>query len=134
MASQLVSIWMWAEACQNLDRAERLQRRFFELGEAAERPCWEPPLDVFESERELAIVIALPGVAAADVTVNFVGDALVVAAERRLPRTLEGAVIRRLELPHGHFERRIPLPAERYELARRELRDGCLQLVLRKIS
>lgn len=134
MASQLVSIWMWGEACQLLDRAERLQRRFFAIGETAGRPCWEPPVDIYETERELAVEIALPGVAAADVTVSFIGEALVVTAERRLPRATEGAVIRRLELPHGLFERRIPLAAERYELVRRELRDGCLQLVLRKIS
>lgn len=125
---------MWAEACQFLDRAERLQRRFFELGRTADQPCWEPPVDVFETESELLIEIALPGVAPQQVTTAVEDGALVVTGERKLPATAEPAVIRRLELPYGRFERRIPLAAGRYELVRRELVNGCLMLSLRKTA
>ena len=54
--------WMWAEACAMIERAEQLHRQFFRPGLArAPAANWEPPVDVFESERELTIVAALPG-------------------------------------------------------------------------
>jgi len=40
--------------------------------------------------------------------------------------------VRRLEIPYGHFERRIPLSNLQLEAGTREFRDGCLILRLRK--
>ena len=55
---------MWAEACALLDRAEQLHRQFFEPARAGTRLArWEPPIDVFETEQQLRIIVALPGVA-----------------------------------------------------------------------
>ena len=80
--AQIRSDWMWAQALQLLDQAERAHR------------------DVFRPS----------------------------GARRRT-----ACLIRRLEMPHGCFERRIPLAAGRYELTRRELAQGCLTLTLRKL-
>ena len=44
------------------------------------------------------------------------------------------AAIHRLEIPYGRFERRIALPAGRFEVARSDLVDGCLTLSLRKLA
>jgi HSP20 family protein len=125
---------MWAEACQILDRAERMQRRFFAPGDAVAEFSWEPPVDIFETADEFVIEIALPGVEPRATTVSLADGALIVAAERPLPVAAGRAAIRRLELPHGRFERRIAMPAGRYELARREFANGCLLLVLRKVG
>ena len=57
-------------------------------------------------------------------------DMLIVRGERRLPRRLASAAIQRLEIPHGHFERRLALPAGTWQLAGQELANGCLQLLL----
>src|SRR5438309_542666 len=46
---------MWAEACEMLDRANRLQRQFFRPRSAA---AWEPPVDVYETAHDLWIVAA----------------------------------------------------------------------------
>jgi HSP20 family protein len=125
--------WMWAEACELLERAERLNRQFFRPRTAdARRPSWEPPVDVLESEGELWILVALPGVGADRVQVVVDDGALVVAGERPMPGRTRAGVIRRLEIPYGYFERRIELPPGRFEVMRRELVDGCLVLGLRK--
>ena len=124
---------MWAEACEMLEQVERLQRQFFRPSGAPLRPAWEPPVDVFETEDTLRIVVALPGVAVADVRVVVEGGTLTVVGERRLPRESAGA-IHRLEIPHGRFERRIALPQGRYELSEHHLSDGCLSLQLRKLG
>ena len=124
--------WMWAEACEALARAERMQREFFRLGPPSAQPNWEPPVDMFETERELWIVAALPGVAAATVETAVKDGILVIAGERRPPPQQRDANIHRLEIPQGRFERRIALPSGVYELARRDVRDGCLTIVLLK--
>jgi HSP20 family molecular chaperone IbpA len=125
---------MWAEALRVIERAERLHQRFFDLAGSAQQPCWEPPVDMVETEAALFIEIALPGVDPERIEARFEEGALVVIAERDLPLPAEPAVIRRLELPHGRFERRVALPGGRYELQERQLINGCLHLCLRKLA
>src|SRR5688500_14327363 len=133
MAADDPRSWMWAEACAMIERADRLHREFFRPGsEAAQVANWEPPLDVFETEGELWILAALPGVELADLDISVDGDVLFIAGQRRLPAPARGAVIHRLEIPHGRFERRIRLPAARLALSRSELVSGCLVLNLTK--
>jgi HSP20 family protein len=133
MTTREPSSWMWAEAVRMLDRAENLQRRFFEPGGSARQPCWEPPVDIFETISGLFIEIALPGVNPQQTEVIFEETELLIIGKRDLPLASEPAVIRRLEIPYGRFERRIPLPLGHYELARRETVAGCLLLSLRKL-
>jgi HSP20 family protein len=45
---------------------------------------------------------------------------------------VRGTDILRLEIPQGRFERRIRLPASRWELNRSTLVNGCLLLNLTK--
>jgi HSP20 family molecular chaperone IbpA len=124
--------WMWAEACALIDRAERLQRQFFQPGlSAAPAASWEPPIDILETERELSIIAALPGVEPHDLELSIDEDVLSIAGRRRLPAA-RAAAIHRLEIPHGRFQRRIKLPAARLELSRSELVNGCLFLTLTK--
>ena len=125
--------WMWAEALALLDQAERVHRGTFRPGAARRTACWEPPVDVLETDGELWIQVALPGVTPEQLQVGIEGHALLVTGERTLPVPRGAGVIRRLEMPYGTFERRIDLPAGRYELVRRELTLGCLTLTLRKL-
>lgn len=121
---------MWAEALDMLERAERLQRRFFELGR---EHCWLPPVDIFETEHDVWVIAALPGVPATRLQIQFDFDTLVIAGERPIPPALRLAAVHRLEIPHGRFERRIELPPGRHELDAWELRDGCLIVNLHKL-
>ena len=125
---------MWAEARRVIERAERLHQRFFDLAGSAQEPCWEPPVDMVETDDALFIEIALPGVDPQRIEARFEGGILAVIAERDLRLPAEPALIRRLELPHGRFERRVPLPDGRYALERQQLVNGCLQLFLRKLA
>ena len=126
--------WMWAEACDLLDQAERLHRHFFRLDTSPTRPAWEPPVDMFENEREVVIVVAMPGVAADRVQVVTENGALIVRGERPLPFAGRPLAVHRLEIPYGAFERRIGLPNGRFEAGAPELSQGCLILRLRRAS
>ena len=127
--------WMWAQACELLDQADRMHRQFFRPA-GVDRPqgMWEPPVDVFEDEVELIIVIALPGVPAERIEVAIEGADMVVRAQSRFPFSGARRAVLRMEIPYGHFERRIRLPDARYEDATRELVHGCLTLRLRKVG
>ena len=84
--------WMWAEACAMIERAEQMHRQFFQPGSAAAPAAsWEPPIDVFESEHDLLIVVALPGVDTQDIEVSSEGAVLRVAGVRRLPAAVRGS-------------------------------------------
>lgn len=123
--------WMWSNALEALDHVERLHRQLFQP-RRTHAPSWEPPADVLETERALLIYVALPGVDACDVQAMIDQGALVVSGQRVLPKPLQSAVIHRLELPQGHFERRIPLPPGRYSAAQVASERGCLVIRLEK--
>jgi HSP20 family molecular chaperone IbpA len=124
---------MWSDAVQMLSRAERLHREIFRPGAmGAARGCWEPPVDVLETEREVLILAALPGVDPDAVGAAIEDGELVLSGARVLPHELGTAVIHRLELPQGHFERRVPLPPGRYDAVGRTAANGCLAITLRK--
>lgn len=126
---------MWARAFDLTAQAERLQRQFFRPAPSGTMPvAWEPPADVFENEREIVVVIAMPGVTAERMQVLSEPGMLIVRGSRPLPLIGPGHTVRQLEIPHGRFERRILLPAGRLQLEPLELQDGCLILRLLKIG
>jgi HSP20 family protein len=125
--------WMLSDAFETLARAERMHQQFLKLRPwaGADEPSWEPPIDVLETDREVLILIALPGVDPDEVEAMIEGDALVISGRRVLPAELRNARIHRLELPQGRFERRIPLPLGRYTITR-FASYGCVGLRLAK--
>ena len=125
--------WMLSEAIDSLARAERLRQLFFSLHSkaGAREASWEPPIDVLETEREILIFVALPGVDPEQVEAVIENGALVISGDRVLPAELRNARIHRLELPQGRFERRIALPTGRYAVSRFAV-NGCIGLRLAK--
>jgi len=122
--------WMLSEAIGSLARAERLRQQFFTL-QSSREACWEPPIDVLETEHELLILVALPGVDPEQVETVIENGVLVISGQRTLPAELRNARIHRLELPQGRFERHIALPAGRYAVSRFAL-NGCIAFRLEK--
>ena len=122
---------MWAQACEAMERAERLHRQFFHRGHAT--PYWEAPCDILETDDTLTILIALPGVAPEAISVSLSAGVLLVSGERPLPPEVVHGRIHRLEIPHGRFQRRIELPPLRFEISGRHLANGCLMVQLHKL-
>jgi HSP20 family molecular chaperone IbpA len=104
----------------------------FEPGRPAGRANWEPPVDVIETDQEVIILAALPGVDAEQISAKIENGTLIIAGVRKLPAEFQTAVIHRLELPQGRFERRLPLPPGRYGAVRQGVINGCLVIGLVK--
>jgi HSP20 family protein len=119
MSSRNPHSWMWAEAFELLERAQRLQRQFFAFGHAVQsQPRWEPPVDIVAYDP--------------DVQVSVKHGTLFVTALRSPPLNAQTTAVHRLEIPYGRFERQIALPAGRYELMEQSFVNGCLVLRLTK--
>jgi HSP20 family protein len=121
--------WMWLQAVELADEAERLQRRFLRyLGPGVDAVNWEPPVDIHETDDGLVLLFALPGVAPEDIEVRLERTALTVSAVRRLPAPRD-ALLRRLEIPHGRFVRQVALNGE-LRVAQSHYVNGCLEVRL----
>ncbi len=127
--------WMWVEAREVLDRTERLQRQFLRyLGPGTDGALWEPPVDIVETSDGLVVLFALPGVAAEQIEVRLEPTALAVSAIRQLKFGRPSTVIRRLEIPHGRFFRRIPLSGLPLAIAATRYEHGCLEVRLTRAT
>ena len=126
--------WMWERARSMVDRADRIQRRFFQLAPpGGQRPSWEPPIDMFETATELFVLVALPGVQLEAVEVVEREGVVRIAGQRNLPEAFRRASVHRLEIPYGRFERLIQLPPGRFQIAEPRQADGCLVLQFTKL-
>jgi HSP20 family protein len=132
METDFPRYWMWSEAFEVLARAERMHRQFFPPASSSSSVAWEPPVDVLETERAVLVLVALPGVDLGDVNAVIDGAELIISGSRTYPAEMRTATIHRLELPQGRFERRIRLPARRYNAIDRSASNGCLVIALKK--
>jgi HSP20 family protein len=136
MTSRDFSNWMWGEALSMIERAERLQRQFFQHATSVSTVSWEPPVDITESPEDVRVEVALPGVPADAISVSLDPSGLHLSALRAFPCRDDTVNVHRLEIPYGRFERHIALPlGDPYsplELVDKKLADGVLTLVFRK--
>ena len=135
MSRDFPNDWMWSQAFDMLARAERLHREIFRPSVSASRhPAWEPPVDILETTHQVLVLVALPGVSLDAVTTAIEGNDLIVAGTRVLPPEWSTAIIHRLELPQGRFERRVRLPSGHYRDVRQAAAAGCLLITLDKMG
>jgi HSP20 family molecular chaperone IbpA len=131
MSSERQYGWMWDEACDLVDAAEQAQRRFLRyVGPGGDAAAWAPPVDIQEVPEGVVVVFALPGVALEDIELRLEPAALTVRAARRLKVAHPDALIRRLEIPHGRFIRRIALSGVPLVLSATRYEHGCLEVYL----
>jgi HSP20 family protein len=123
--------WMYLQALDLVEEAERLQRRFVRyLGPSGGAVSWEPPVDIHEGAEATVVLFALPGVRPEDSVVHLDEASLTVSAMRRACGASPDALIRRLEIPHGRFVRQIPLTGRRLRIAQSQYLNGCLEVRL----
>ena len=116
-----------------LEQADRLSQQFFRVQEEEHSAgAWEPPVDIYETDESWNVLVALPGVPAERIAYRLDGACLDIAGERIAPRECAEGAIRRKEVPHGRFVRRLRFRSPPLEITQAQLKDGCLLLTLRK--
>ena len=111
MAKSEFTKWMWFEAVDRISRAQRLHQQFFTLSQHMGGPSWQPPVDVLETDTEVLIFFALPGVDPESVHVVAGERMLLIAGERRRPK-VAGHVYHQMEIEYGPFQRQVRLPED----------------------
>jgi HSP20 family protein len=86
---------------------------------------WQPPTDIYETDKDLVIKMCIPGIKTSEVAVEVNGDAVTICGVRKGPDP--GTVLKyhQMEIRNGYFERRlvlhIPFDPDRMHA---EYRDG----------
>ncbi len=69
-----------------------------------------PPVEVFETDRDVVINAELPGIDPKDVTVEIAEDSVILSGESKLESEIKEDTYYRSERAFGQFRRVIPLP------------------------
>jgi len=112
---------------------ERFASALLSDREAAEQDdVWAPPVDIYERDDSLVLLVDLPGFTREEIDLQVDGQTLTLRGAR--VRTQPGRGLR-LERPIGRFHRSfrigVPIDPSRVEAA---YRDGVLEISLPKIS
>lgn len=92
---------------------------------------WIPVCDVFETARELVVLLELPGLERDEIDVKLEGDELIVSGERQPEGQNPGDEHHRLERSYGAFSRRCRVPSNVDRSAvQAAFRNGLLRVTL----
>lgn len=95
---------------------------------------WTPQTDVYETEDDYRVTMALPGMSTEDIQVHFERDTLRVRGVRR-ERRGDLRNYFKMEIPVGPFERRIRLPRSiRADEIAVHYENGLLRITVPKVS
>jgi HSP20 family protein len=96
---------------------------------------WEPPLDVFETDQAVQILMDLSGVPKEAVRILFRSGVVIVAGEKSPPRGQPDQAFHLVEREFGRFARVVRLSGA-FDVggSRATLEDGELTIVLNKVA
>jgi HSP20 family protein len=75
-------------------------------------PYMEPPVDVYQTETEVVVVMEMAGISEEEIEVEVDGRSMAIRGERKPLRGRPGRSYSQMEIAHGSFQRELLLPAE----------------------
>ena len=95
---------------------------------------WRPPVDVYESGDEIIVLADLAGLNKEELHIELSRKRIKIAGIRKIVSVVADSRYCLAEIPHGYFERSIPLPAlVDAENASASYADGILMVRINKI-
>ena len=105
----------------------------FDLWEEMERQLHGVDTDLYETDANLTVTLAVPGFSAEEVSIEHTGDVLTVSGEHKKEEVSEKRSYHRKEIQIGKFTQSISLPIEvEAEQAEASFKDGILTITLPK--
>jgi HSP20 family protein len=99
----------------------------------AERAAMAPSVDMYETENDVVIKTALPGMKAEDVDINITGEMITIKGETKENSEVKEKAYHIREQRWGAFERTVGLPTVvQADKAKAEFEDGVLVVTLPK--
>ncbi len=127
-------VWRPFEEIERLRRDfDRILEEFLPVRREVETPIFVPPVEVYETDKEVVVKADLPGVKKEDIEITVKENAVVIRAERKEEREEHTENVHRSERFYGVIERVIQLPVEvNPDEARAEYKDGVLEIRIPK--
>ena len=95
--------------------------------------AWTPPVDMYETRKEIVVAVELPGLNEKDIHLSITGDLLTIQGERQWTDEARAASHYRQERWSGKFERVLSIPiAVETGQVKATYRDGVLTVKLPK--
>ncbi|GAX62733.1 small heat shock protein [Candidatus Scalindua japonica] len=94
---------------------EKLFEEFFFMAKShdfAPSTPWQPPTDVYETEKNIIVKMAVSGLQPEDISVLFSDQILTVNGKRDNDTTHHKVCFHQVEIRHGYFERKIKTPKQ----------------------
>ena len=114
-------------------RSDPFGELFGDFSDRLRGDCWQPDVDVFETESMLVVRVELAGVHSRDLRVGVDGNELRISGRRRMQESQEVHRLHQMEIASGPFERRLRIPvAFDRERVMAHLADGILTIQLPK--
>lgn len=115
-----------------LDELMHVDREFSQLPKLG-NISWEPAIELKETDTDVVLKAAIPGIEAKDLDVQVSETAVLIAGEHREEKRTEEKGYFRSELQYGQFQRTIPLPVSvKHDQVDAEFKNGVLTLTLPK--
>lgn len=94
-----------------------------------------PKVDIFETDADVKVHAALPGVKKEDLDVTLSNQTITIKASTRKEEKKENGEYYRREISRGEFHRTLALPAQvDSDKAKASFKDGILEIVLPKLE
>ena len=94
---------------------EKLFEEFFFMAKShdfASSTPWQPPTDVYETEKNIIIKMAVSGLRPEDISVTFSDRILTVSGKRGDDSSHQKVCFYQVEIRYGYFERKIKIPKQ----------------------
>jgi HSP20 family protein len=123
----------WDPIKDILNIQERMNRLFHDTAEGVKGGEWQPPVDVYETESAVVLVVELPGVPEEMIDVQVTDNTLILRGEKPSPLDSNTDSYYRLERSFGKFARSFSLPnGLDTENIAANIKDGVLTLTVAK--
>ncbi|MDX1637712.1 MAG: Hsp20/alpha crystallin family protein [Balneolaceae bacterium] len=95
-----------------------------------------PELNVYETDKEFEVTVALPGMNKNDFEISYENGLLTISGERRMEHEGNGRRYHRVESRFGKFSRRLPLPGDliNEEKINAKYENGVLHVTVPKVK
>lgn len=125
---------------------EQIERMFNDFSEEAGLPVigkgsisslnagnWMPPIEISETDDEVRVCAALPGIRPEEVNVEIIGNALLLSGETHRESRQDEKHCHRSEFQYGRFMRRVNLPDyAQGDACTANCKDGVLEIHIPK--
>lgn len=106
-----------------------------DAGDEIVRTGWSPPVDIYETDKNIILKAELAGINKTDIEVEIKDNIIILKGERKFEKNVEEENYNRMERFYGSFQRVFTLPyLVDKDNINAKFEHGVLEIIVKKIS